>query len=348
MITELDDYFGHQTIEPIAHVSTNDKSFADRAYHTLSDPDRFGIDIGVSMYPNRGLFHTYAIAAVPGRQWSLRATRDFSEGRFKLGAGPITATIIEPQQRWTYTCEPNESGIAFDLEFEARNGPYQIDQPPIRHNGRLIHQDVYVFQTGFYSGTVTLDDQTFEVDRVPGARDRTWGLRAAGEGQLPSGVLGWLNANFDDVAIVAHIRDGASGKPQVRGGAIYHDGGDIIPVVGFEHDLQFDFETRQFVSGTVTLTDATGEVWPVEIDPTMRIYLSGAGYSGGDMRRDRFNAPLWHERWDLTDPDLVARVEGLNDNISHLRCNGRTGHGVLETSIGKHDRYKVRAPVEWA
>jgi hypothetical protein len=348
VITETDDYFCHQTVEPHAHVAVNDPSWADRAYHTLSDPDTFGIDIGVSMYPNRGRFHTYAIAAVPGRQWSLRAVRDFSEGRWKLGAGPIQAEILEPLKRWAFRCEPNESGIAFDLEFEARNGPYQVNQPPIRHGGRLIHHDVYVFQTGFYSGTVTLEDETFQVDRVPGARDRTWGVRVAGEGQLPRGVLAWLNANFEDVAIVAHIRDDANDVAQIRDGAVYHDGGAIVPIVGFEHELEFGYATRQCEGGTITLTDATGAVWPIEIDPALRIYLSGGGYTSTETRRDRFKEPLWHERWDLTDADLVQRVEGLNDNISHMRCNGRTGHGVLETSIGRHVRYSVREPVEWA
>jgi hypothetical protein len=348
VITETDDFFCHQTIQPHAYVALNDLSWGERAYHTLSDPDRFGLDIGVATYPNRGMFHAYAIAAVPGRQWSLRATRDYSQGRWELRAGPIEAKIVEPMRRWTYTCRSNESGIAFDLEFEARNGPYMIKQPPIRKGGRLIHEDVYVFQTGFYSGTVSLDGTMFDVDRVPGARDRTWGIRVAGEGQLPQGVLAWLNANFDDVSIIAHIRDRGDEVPQVRDGAVYHDGGDIVPIVGFEHDLRFDFETRQCEGGTIVLTDAHGEVWPIEIDPALRIYLSGGGYTSTNTRRDRFTEPMWHERWDLTDPNLVARVEGLNDNVSHMRCNGRIGHGVLETSIGEHSRYKVREPVEWA
>jgi len=349
VLTETDDYFCHQTIAPHAYVEYNDPTWADRAYHTLSDPDRFGIDIGVATYPNRAMFHTYAIAAVPGRQWSLRGTRDYSEGRWDLRAGPIEARIVEPMQRWSYHCAPNDSGIAFDLEFEARNGPYMIKQPPIRKGGRLIHEDVYVFQTGFYSGTVTLDDETFEVDRLPGARDRTWGVRAFGEGQLPHGVLAWLQANFDGVAIVVQIRDRGDDKPQLRDGAVYYDGGEIVPIVGFEHDLRFDYETRQCEGGTVTLTEKTGKVWPIEIDPAIRIYLSGAGYTmSEETRRDSFTTPVWHERWDLTDPDVVARVEGLNDNISHMRCNGLEGHGVIETSIGQHARYKVREPVEWA
>jgi hypothetical protein len=76
MLTETDDFFCHQTIAPHAHVVLNDLSWGERAYHTLSDPDRFALDIGVATYPNRGMFHTYAIAGVPGKQWSLP-----SEGR---------------------------------------------------------------------------------------------------------------------------------------------------------------------------------------------------------------------------------------------------------------------------
>ncbi len=348
MITETDDFFCHQTVAPHAHVSVNDPSWADRGYHTVGDPDRFGIDIGVSLYPNADRIETYAIAAVPGRQWSLRATRDLSEGRYPLWAGPIRIDILEPLKRWRYVCEPNESGISFELEYDARNSPYQIDQPPVRKNGRLIHHDVYMFQPGYYTGSVTLDDQSFELDRAAGQRDRTWGLRAAGEGQLPHGLLAWLDAEFEDVSILAHIRDRGDGVPQVRDGAVYHDNGPVVPIVEFEHDLKFDFKTRQCEGGTIRMVDETGEEWVVEIEPQLRIYLSGAGYTSTKTRRGRLPVPLWHERWDLTDPDLVARVEGLNDNVSHMRCNGRTGHGVLETSLGEHARYPVTEPVEWA
>lgn len=41
---------------------------------------------------------TYAIAAVPGRQWSLRATRDYSEGRWDLRAGPAMYPARLPRQ----------------------------------------------------------------------------------------------------------------------------------------------------------------------------------------------------------------------------------------------------------
>ena len=149
--------------------------------------------------------------------------------------------------------------------------------------------------------------------------------------------------------MLAQIRDRGDDVPQLRDGAIFHDGGKVVPVVEFEHDLSFDYDTRQFTGGTIRLTDAQGETWEIEIEePKIRVYLSGAGYIADETRRGRLGVPLWSERWDLSDPDLVQRVEGLNDNIAHMRCNGRPGHGVLETSLGEHVRYRVRPPTVWA
>ena len=93
MIVETDDYFCHQIVEPHSRVLYNDPSWADRAYITISDANRFGMDVGVSMYPNNNAIETYAIASTPaGTQRSFRASRDLSEGRFPLSAGPSRLT----------------------------------------------------------------------------------------------------------------------------------------------------------------------------------------------------------------------------------------------------------------
>ena len=128
-ITET-DFFCHQLVEPHAYVPSNERSWADRGYHTVSDPDRFGIDFGVSMYPNNDHLETYAIAALPGRQWSLRACRELSDDRWNLNAGPITFKIVEPLKRWHYECKENESGISFELDYVAQTGRTQwISRP---------------------------------------------------------------------------------------------------------------------------------------------------------------------------------------------------------------------------
>jgi hypothetical protein len=342
MITETDDYFAHQIVEPHAHVLSNDPSWADRTYITMGDPDRFCMDVGISMYPNNNAIEAYAIAAVPGRQWSMRASRDLRAGRYPLWAGPSRFEIIEPMRHWTMTCDENESGISYELEFLSRGAPYEVRQPEVRKRGHLIHTDVYVFQPGQVRGVLRLDDQTFELDKVGAARDRTWGLRHYGEGTLPHGVLAWLSVELEEYSIIAHIRDRADEVPQVRGGAVYYPDGTTIPLVGFAHDLDFDYDSRQLNRGSLTLTDANGKVYDVDVDPTLRMHLSGAGYvTDPKRRRGRQGNSLWHERWDLTDPELVARVEGLNDNVGWITVNGERGTGVLETSLGEHDRYKA-------
>jgi hypothetical protein len=342
MIVETDDYFAHQIVEPHAHVLSNDASWADRSYITISDPDRFGMDIGVSMYPNNNAIEAYAIAAVPGRQWSMRASRDLREGRYPLWAGPSRFEIVEPMKHWTMKLEENESGISYDLEFVARGGPYEIQQPAIRKKGRLIHHDVYVFQPGLVSGSLKLDEHEFELDNVGAHRDRTWGLRAAGEGTLPHGVLAWLGADFQEFAIVAHIRDRGDDVPQVRDGAIFHPDGSTVSLVDFAHDLEFDHDTRQLIRGHLSFTDEQGQKYDIDVEPTLRIHLSGAGYvTDPKRRRGRQGNSLWSARWDLTNPAQVAEVEGLNDNVGWITCNGERGTGVLETSLGEHVRYKA-------
>lgn len=342
MITETDDFFCHQTIEPHAHVSQNDRSWADRTYMTISDPNRFGMDVGMSMYPNNDAMEAYAIATVPGKQWSFRASRELSKGRYPLWAGPSRMEIVAPMRHWKMHAEPNESGISYDLEFLCRGAPYMIRQPEVRKDGRLIHSDVYVFQPGRVSGTLTLDDQTFELDDVGAHRDRTWGVRAVGEGVLPHGVLAWVAGDFRDYSFVIHIRDRGDGVPQVRDGAIFYESGDITPLVEFDHDLEFDHDSRQFVRGSLRVRDIEGKTYDIDIEPKFRMYLSGAGYvTEPSRRRGRQGNSFWQERWDLTDPMRVAEVEGLNDNISVIRCNGEEGTGVIETSLGIHHRYKV-------
>lgn len=348
MITETDDYFCHQICEPHAYVQSNDPWFADRAYAPVADPERFAIDIGVSMYPNSDHVEAYAIATTPGVQHCLRATREIASDRWRLGAGPIQAQIIEPLKRWRWTCEPNPSGIAFDVDYVARHEAYAIRQPAVRHLNRLILDDIYVFQPGFYTGWVEIDGQKFDFAQLAGQRDRTWGTRVFGEGQVPRGAVVWLAAEFDDVSVMAYFRERHNGSRHVTDGAIFHHGGGpIVPVVEIEHDLKFDYDSRKFVEGSWRLVDADGQSWEVHAEARLVLHLSGAGYTSTDQRRGLDKFGLWTEACDLTDPDVVARIEGLNDNVCVITCDERRGHGVVETSLGSHARYQVAPPKIW-
>lgn len=341
MIVETDDFFCHQLIEPHARVALPDPSWAERAFFTFCDPDRFGIDIGMSLYPNSDVLESYAIVALPGRQLSLRAARDLAGGRWPPAAGPVRMDVLEPLRRWRLVCEENEGGIAFDLEFSARAAGYECRSPRIHKAGELVYDNVNVFQTGRYSGVLRADGETFELAGRPGHRDRTWGVRASGEGRIRRGLLVWLDAELADVAVMALLHERHDGTVVRLAGAVSREGGDPVEVVELEHDLSFDYESRQLAGARFRLRDAGGESWEVEAEPRLRLFLAGGGYTSDERRRGRLGTPFWSERWDTDDPELVRRVDGLNDNLCVMRCGGRVGHGTVETLIGEHDRYRV-------
>ena len=67
-----------------------------------------------------------------------------------------------------------------------------------------------------------------------------------------------------------------------------------------------------------------------------RLFLSTAGYTA-DEERARPGA----ERHDVRLPDVVAALDGQNDNACRFRLeDGTEGHGYVETGLGVHERYR--------
>jgi hypothetical protein len=342
LFVQTDDFFCHQLVEPHVRVQLNDLSWAERAFFTVSHPERLALDIGISMYPNNDVIESYAVAALPGgKQVSLRASRDLSEGRWPLWAGPIRGEVLEPLKRWRLVCEPNESGIEFDLEYVARARPHETKMPTLIRKGRLMYDNVIAFQPGRYSGWVRVGEERFELDGLPGNRDRSWGVRASGEGRIKRGLVTTLFGEFDDVSLLAMMYERFDGTPVVQSGAVSYDSGEVVPIVEFSHDHRFDHDSRQLESTTIELVDDYGEHWSVRAEPAFRLFLAGGGYTSDERRRGQLGVPLWTEEWDLNDPELVRRVDNLNDNVCPLYCGDRVGHGIVETLLGQHDRYVV-------
>jgi hypothetical protein len=347
MLTQTDDFFCHQIVEPHEHVALNDPTWAERAYFPVSDPERFALDAGISMFPNADTIEAYAIATTTdGPQVSLRASRDLSSGRWPLWSGPIRMEVLEPLRRWRLVCQENESGLAFDLEYVARGQAHETRSPKIYRRHRLVYDNVNLLQSGRYTGQVQVDGRRFTVDRVPGHRDRTWGVRTSGEGHVPRGLFAWLSAEFEDVSVMAIIHDRYNGTPVRRSGAVSYEGGRQVELVEFEHDLEFDYDSRQLRRAVFRLRDAEGTDWEVHAEPKLRLFLQGAGYTTGARPRGRLGMPLWTERWNTSQADVLERVDELNDNISVMRCGERSGHGVVETLLGEHDHYRVAPRAE--
>jgi hypothetical protein len=148
-------------------------------------------------------------------------------------------------------------------------------------------------------------------------------------------------AEFDDLSILAMMYERYDGTPVKYVGAVSYDDGRVSELAEFHHDHEFDHDTRQLLRSRLRFADADGEVWEIEAEPRMRLHLAGGGYTSGARRRGHLGAPFWSAVWDVDDPALLPEIDHLNDNISHLACGGRAGHGIVETLLGEHDRYRV-------
>ena len=83
-----------------------------------------------------------------------------------------------------------------------------------------MYDNVNMFQAGRWDGEIRLDGKSIGVENIPGHRDRTWGVRASGEGRFNRGLLVWCCAEFDDVSVMSLIHERYNGEPRHRMGAV--------------------------------------------------------------------------------------------------------------------------------
>ena len=66
-----------------------------------------------------------------------------------------------------------------------------------------------------------------------------------------------------------------------------------------------------------------------------RLFLTPVGYTTDPSR----SVP-GAERHDVTDPAVVAALDGQNDNACRFRVGDAEGHGYTETGLGEHVAYR--------
>ena len=153
-------------------------------------------------------------------------------------------------------------------------------------------------------------------------------------------MFAWLSAEFEDLALLVIVTSAATAP---RCGSTARSATRAAKLVRSSPSSTTSGSTTRAASSTgrFVLTDARRRVWEVEVEPAMRLYLSGAGYTAGPRRRGHLGEPFWTEKWDLSDRE-DAEARKLNDNVCHMRCGERQGHGIVETLLGAHERYVVR------
>lgn len=350
ILSPSDEYFTHQIPLPHHVVGTSDPNWRERYWFSIHDvvAQDFVLSAGFGKYPNRDVMDGFAIAAKGDIQRNLRCSRQLTPNFHDVAVGPFTVDVIKPLEVLRLTLAPNDSGISYDLTWDASVPPALEGRHFEVNRNRVTHDLVRYVQTGRLSGHVVFGDERMEVtpDRWWGVRDHSWGMRpmSAVPGDPPVASVEWnflafIPIQFPSFSIHIYMFESQPGRPTHLSASIMRPAGapeqeDEIRSV--DHDLTWlrDAPVQTLVGGRITIDRFDAP--PLEIDITAcpgRAYLKGGGY--GTYQGKWFDAAhSEHESYDLSDAEALRGYNShSSDHLFETRCNGETGYGIIEYLI---------------
>jgi hypothetical protein len=357
MLTPQDDLIGHQTPTTFDHVDSSDPAWMERIWYT-GHPAPEGdliFDIGMGYHPNRNVMDGYAGVTVGTTQINLRLSRRLRPDPLRTRIGPLEIVVLEGLRRHRLTLDENESGLRFDLEYQATLNPHEEEPHYRRRQGRVTENLMRAQQFGRYSGWLEVDGRRIEVkpERWLGQRDHSWGIRAemrTDETRLPMTFYPplfwtWVTVQFADYGLQWFFNERAPGD------LIYLTGEKTLPLGSKpRRDLLINA-----ISHNVTWADdplgqtlASGEFELGFVDGTHRTvqmralpgryFLKGGlygGYKGWAQGDDKGALHMECDRWNLSDPEVRRAARTLADNVIEVRDGDRLGYGIIECGVSE-------------
>jgi hypothetical protein len=334
LLTSGDEFFSHQLVAPAATTAHDSPAWAERCYHLLHLGGATVLHTGRAIYPHAGRRTGFAGITDGEKQHALRLEAPFGAGedREDPTVGGLRIEALRPLRSVRLALEEPGSPLAFDLTYEARFPPVATAPNRIERDGVVVTDYMNFFQSGLYTGTVRVGDEEYEIRDRAGFRDRGWGLRKH-EGAPRRGLVVACFCELGDAAIYAILYESSSGRRAFTNGW-WIDADGVAPIAAVEHDLGWDGTLLR--DGVLRLQTARGERRSLGFRVEGRLYLATAGYSADPAR-----ARPGSERHDVTRPEVVAELDGQNDNACAFELDdGRRGHGYVETGLGVHARYR--------
>lgn len=341
-LSEMDDYFIHQTPDPIRVAYTTDPRFFERHWNVFHDQSGdLLIATGGSIYPNLDAAEAYAIVTYQGIQRSVRSFRRLGAHRHNLHVGPIQPEIVAGMREWRHVLQDSDAGISFDLHwFDTHRQMYRAAYSSIVNGlppGGQRHVTAGFEGFGEVSGVVTVAGKTLQLERASarGTRDRHWGIgRGVGgpryqlDGEEPK--AGWIGGNWFQLDSFA-----------VWGPVVLYRFGDnragYGKVIDVKRKVRFEADTHIFTEAIVHYTFATGEVKEVYFERLgqQTIYMKCGMYGGTADKRiyqgQRFVQDFTEtDCYDLHDAAVRAQLSGLNEHHCRITCDGEVTTGILQ------------------
>lgn len=335
LMSVADERYGHQQVSPALVSSAIVPLWAERCYLSARLGPDLQFSAGRAVYPYGGRRTGYVAVSTGGAVHAVRAREPFTLGgdADDPQVGSVRIEVVRPLRELRIVLEDDDVPFGLDLRFEARGPVVPTDRNVIEIRGDVVTDYMNFFQSGWYSGTVTIDGVQRSIEPVLGFRDRGWGMRKH-EGAPRRGLILFGAHEFPDYSLWYLLYETASGERVFTNGWLTSESEIIDTITGIEHDLDVD-EHGLCTGGRMRFACSSGLNRAFEFNVDARMYLAAGGYAPSQ------DWPLiGYTRHDTTDVDTVARLHGQNDNGGLCQLDGVAGHGFIETGIGTHPQYQ--------
>lgn len=364
MLNQLDEFFVHQTPEPLAFPSTSDPNFYERLWfngYDASGTTYFGA--ALSLCPHRQVMDcAFSTVTRGGRQFAFFASRRAPIDRTETMVGPFRVHFDEPLHTVQVVLDENKTGVACDLTFSARTAPITEARQTLWSGARRVMDVTRYDQFGFWSGTLRSPESDQVVDNWYATKDRSWGVRGVGEKVttgIPTGsrkiFFAWAPLiwdqgpepgrithaiMFDDTEGRALIREAIeapflSESPAPDRRTLEAMAADERRFATARHRVTYHPGTRLADHAEIDLVPHQGPTSTLRLEPLLRFQMKGLGYSHPTRRMG-----TWHGELDIDgevyDPATLDLADPVNVHVQQVvqaHDGDRRGIGALEQQI---------------
>lgn len=355
MLTPQDDLLGHQTSATFDQAGGGAPRFTERYWYTMHPLDGRALllDVGFGYYPNRGVMDAFAGVTVGRKQHNFRASRQLGAQPLDTTVGPLCLEIVQGHRTHRLLLRENESGIAFDLTFEASFPAAQEKQSLRERDGQIEEDLARVAQFGRWSGWFEVAGERHVVEPAVwwGQRDRSWGIRSEMRTDWARPPMQkhrnffwtWSMLQTENVGVSLFLKEREPGRPYYLSGAEFQRRPDGAvakrEVSSVAHDIVWadDPLGQTIASAELRLEFEEGPPRLLQLETLpARYYLKGGLYGGWDGWNhgdDRGGYAQAFDVWDLDDPLTRERARTLGDHVLRVKTGGETGIGISEYGV---------------
>lgn len=237
-LTDMDEYLVHQLPEPLPNTVIHHPHWRESYFFIAHRPDALGdvVILTMASYPQREQLDSLQMGKVNGQPVLGYHVRPYDGDPHTAVVGPARVDIVKAYEEIRIVADPDRCDLGMDLAFRARTKPYGLRRGTMRAGHEIVWDQSHMFQSGTYDGTYTVAGETHEVRDWWGQRDHSWGVRDHSrcplwlwfQVQLPDGFLGVWHWEYANGALV--YSDGCWAGV---------DGSDPVPMIRFEHDVEW-------------------------------------------------------------------------------------------------------------